>query len=317
MMGGRMKEAVNALLSFRFSEGRSVMGDGLNHVDLCFVVDTTGSMQPFISAAQAALLDTVEALSAKGGVDVQIGLVEYRDHPPQEMSFVTRHYPLTSDLKKMRKVINNLRADGGGDHPEAVYDGVSEAAVLTEWRAHSCRFILLVGDAPPHGYVAPVETVVVASAETRAGGGRRRSAGRTRGHVAGPTRGAKSACRCGLDAAQVTAAAEEHRVTVHALPMSDDVQTRGAFTEIAGGTGGGCAEHSEAGAVVGRIGQMLDAEFRSLQFDRQVLESSRQLASFDAGEISERLSCSRLQAAAAIARLGRRGFLQSIEGQLS
>lgn len=314
MRGGRMKEAVRrmsqALSSFRPAEGGSVMGDALNHVDLCFVVDTTGSMQPFISAAQAALLDTVEALGAKGGVDIQVGLVEYRDHPPQDVSFVTRHHPLTSDLKKMRKVINGLGADGGGDRPEAVYDGVSEAAVLTEWRAHSCRFILLVGDAPPHGYVAPL-SAEEAPAESVAAVARGRSTGRTRVRVAG---GAKSSCRCGLDVAQVTAAAEENRVTVHALPMSDDVQTRGAFTEIARGTGGVCAEHSEAGAVVGRIGRMLDAEFSSLQFDRQVLESSRQLASFDAGEISERLNCSRLQAAAAVARLGRRGFLQSFEG---
>ena len=289
------------------------MRDALNHVDLCFVVDTTGSMQPFISAAQAALLDTVEALSARSGVDMRVGLVEFRDHPPQEMSFVTRHYPLTNDLGEMRKVINGLRADGGGDHPEAVYDGVCEAAVLTEWRAHSCRFILLVGDAPPHGYAPP--RVIEEAAAARAPG---RRSGRTRGHVAADAGGARgSSCRCGLDAAQVTAAAEENRVTVHALPMSEDVHTRGAFTELAQGTGGECAEQSDAGAVVGRIGQMLDAEFRSLQFDRQVLEFSARLQSLDAGEIGESLGCSRLQAAAAVARLGRRGFLQNFVGQLS
>jgi hypothetical protein len=288
------------------------MKDELNHIDLCFVVDTTGSMQPFISAAQRALLDTVEALSAKSGVDIQIGLVEYRDHPPQEMSFVTRHYQLTSDLEKLRKAINGLRADGGGDHPEAVYDGVNEAAVLTGWRAHSCRFILLVGDAPPHGYVAPQRTVAVV-AETPVVRARGRRAGRSREHVAGGTGGAQSSCPCGLDVAQVTAAAEENRVTVHALPVNSDAQTVGAFTEIATGTGGECVPHSDAGAVVSRIGQMLDAEFRSLQFDRQVLECSARLASFEAGQISEHLGCSRLQTAAAIARLGRRGFLQSSE----
>jgi hypothetical protein len=154
------------------------MGDALNHVDLYFVVDTTGSMQPFISAAQAALLDTVEALGARSGVEIQVGLVEFRDHPPQEMSFVTRHYPLTADLGEMRKVINGLRADGGGDPPEAVYDGVQEAAVLTEWRVHSCRFILLVGDAPPHGY-APPRVIEEAAAATRPTG-RRASRARAR-----------------------------------------------------------------------------------------------------------------------------------------
>lgn len=292
------------------------MKDELNHVDLCFVVDTTGSMQPFISAAQTALLDTIETLSAKSGVDIQIGLVEYRDHPPQDMSFVTRHHQLTSDLEKLRKVINGLRADGGGDHPEAVYDGVNEAAVLTEWRAHSCRFILLVGDAPPHGYVAPqrAEAIVTEGPVARTRG---RRAVRSRERVAGGRGGAQSNCPCGLDVAQVTAAAEQNRVTVHALPVNSDVQTVGAFTEIAMGTGGECAEHSDAGAVVSRIGQMLDAEFLSLQFDRQVIECSVRLASFDAGEIGQQLGCSRLQTAAAVARLGRRGFLQSFEGRLS
>jgi hypothetical protein len=114
----------------------------------------------------------------------------------------------------------------------------------------------------------------------------------------------------------VTAAAEENRVTVHALPVNSDAQTVGAFTEIAMATGGECAHSSDAGAVVSRISQMLDAEFRNLQFDRQVLECSARLTSFEAGEISEHLGCSRLQTAAAVARLGRRGFLQSFEGQL-
>ena len=53
--------------SFTPREENKAMSDGLNHVDLCFVVDTTGSMSPFIGAARTALLDTVEALCAKGG----------------------------------------------------------------------------------------------------------------------------------------------------------------------------------------------------------------------------------------------------------
>ena len=87
-------------------------------------------MSPFLGAARSALLDTIETLGAKSGVDIRVGLVEYRDHPPQESSFVTRHYPLTDDLDRMRKAVNKLRADGGGDAPEAVYDGVQEAALL-------------------------------------------------------------------------------------------------------------------------------------------------------------------------------------------
>lgn len=284
-------------------------GDGLNHVDLCFVVDTTGSMSPFIGAARAALLDTVGALGAKGGVDLRVGLVEYRDHPPQDRSFVTRHHALTSDLTLMQKVINQLSADGGGDIPEAVYDGVSEAARLTEWRAHSCRFVMLVGDAPPHGYASTAQQA------TAADGGGRRAARRRGSHHSRGEAGEAGAprCLCGLDARQASAAAEEARVTVLALPMQNDAQTVGAFDELARATGGGCAPATGAEQVVARIGEMLDAEFRELGFDREVLEAAKILGSPDAGEIAARLGRTRLQAARSLARLGRRGFLKSFE----
>jgi hypothetical protein len=282
-------------------------GDGLNHVDLCFVVDTTGSMSPFIDAARGALLDTVGALGAKGGVDLRVGLVEYRDHPPQESTFVTRHHALTADLGRMQKVIGGLRADGGGDAPEAVYDGVSEAALLADWRAHSCRFILLVGDAPPHGYVARAASPEAAQEgpARRRGGARASGGARARG---------PETCLCGLDASRTTAAAEEARVTVHALPMQDDVATFGAFAELARATGGACAPPAGAEQVVARIGEMLDAEFGELGLDREVLEAARRLGSQEAGEIAGLLGRTRLQAARSLARLGRRGFLRSFEG---
>ena len=40
------------------------MMKALNHVDLCFVIDTTGSMGGFIQAAKQQLLDTIQLLSA-------------------------------------------------------------------------------------------------------------------------------------------------------------------------------------------------------------------------------------------------------------
>ncbi len=44
---------------------------------------------------------------------VQFGLVEYRDHPPEDTTFVTRVHPLTSSISKMKKYVDHMRADGG------------------------------------------------------------------------------------------------------------------------------------------------------------------------------------------------------------
>ena len=274
-----------------------VMTQALNHVDLCFVIDTTGSMGPFIQAAQQQLLNTMNRLRVESDVDLQVGLVEFRDHPPQDRSFVTRAYPLTADFKKMQKVINGLKADGGGDGPEAVYDGVDAACGLMKWREHSCRFVLLVGDSPPHGFRAQPQE------ETPARGRRR--------HVAHED-GFPEGCPCGLTAQSVTAKAENHRVTVHALCMGNDHNTLESFIEIAIGTGGQCAPARNAAEVVSKIVDVLTAEFRDLQFDAQVLVTMQRMKQLDIAATADALSCPRLQAAAAVARLGRRGFLDSM-----
>jgi hypothetical protein len=283
------------LLLFKRADENSDVTKLLKSVDLCFVVDTTGSMQPFIDAAQRQLIDTMSKLSANNSIDLRVGLVEYRDHPPQDKSFVTCIHQLTGDLKKMQKIINVLKADGGGDAPEAVYDGVFDACTKMEWQPYSCRFILLVGDAPPHGTHHQEQEFISGRARRR-----HNSFG-----DAWP-----DGCPCGLTTNTVTAAAENGRVTIQALSMQNAPVTVKSFAEIARSTGGHFALATTAGEVVSRIIAMLDAGFRDLQFDERMLEIVRKLGRIDVSALAEAISCPRLQAASSIARLGRRGFLQ-------
>ena len=201
------------------------MTKALNHVDLCFVIDTTGSMGGFIQAAKQQLLNTITLLSTESNINLQIGLVEYRDHPPQDTTFVTRIYPLTANLKKMQDSINKLQADGGGDFPEAVYDGIQDAATKIKWRDHSCRFILLVGDAPPHGF--QIDNNLDSFTHTD------------------PDKYPK-----GLTMQSVTATAENQRVTIHALCMNNEKITLQSFKSLAIGTGGECSNVNSGAEVI-------------------------------------------------------------------
>ena len=83
-------------------------------------------------------------------VDVRLGVVEYRDHPPQD-TMVFQVHPLVGDFRAARKYLDSLRASGGGDEPEAVFAGVVAACRELSWRRHARRMAMLVGDAPPHG----------------------------------------------------------------------------------------------------------------------------------------------------------------------
>jgi Mg-chelatase subunit ChlD len=263
------------------------MTNALNHVDLCFVIDTTGSMGGFIQAAKQQLLNTIQLLSTESNINLQIGLVEYRDHPPQDTSFVTRIYPLTSNLKQMQNDINKLEANGGGDFPEAVYDGIQDAATKMIWRTHSCRFILLVGDAPPHGF--KIDDNFDSFNHTD-----------------------PDKYPHGLTMQSVTATAENQRVTIHALCMNNEQMTLQSFKSLAISTGGQCANVSSGTEVIERIVSVLKNEFQNLEFDSQVLGIIQNTNSLDVTMIADILDCQRLQVASAIARLGKRDFLRQV-----
>lgn len=50
----------------------------------------------------------------------------YRDHPPQDRSFVTHTFQFTSDIDEIQRNVNWMSADGGGDAPESVACGLYE-----------------------------------------------------------------------------------------------------------------------------------------------------------------------------------------------
>lgn len=121
-------------------------------LDIAFVVDTTGSMKDDIRAVKDSLFDIVEKITEKTeNLVIRFGIVSYRDHPPQDRSYVTRVYDFTHKIKDVHKEISRLKPSEGGDTPEAVADGLFDARTKLSWAKEAYKILLLVGDAPPHG----------------------------------------------------------------------------------------------------------------------------------------------------------------------
>jgi Mg-chelatase subunit ChlD len=128
-----------------------VASKGVGELDLVFLVDETGSMGAYIAEVKRRLLELIDALHAAPLCrSLRLGLVSYRDHPPEDHSFVSRVVPLTDNLKAIRKGVERMEAQGGGDGPESVTDGLYDVVRL-EWRPRAARVVVWVGDAPPHG----------------------------------------------------------------------------------------------------------------------------------------------------------------------
>lgn len=253
----------------------------ISALDLAFIVDTTGSMGSLIADAQRQMIAIMDELLRAGDVDMRLGVVEYRDHPPQD-KMVYRVHGFTDDLERARETLNELRADGGGDAPEAVLDGVWAACHELAWRAHARRIAVLVGDAPPHGTGARDDSFA-------------------------------DGCPCGQTIASVTAAAEVERIALYAIALQPGLAP--SFGALSQYTGGEFFEMGQQETALERLKAILVDEFGHLDFDRRVLEEWHARPDSAVDDLAERLGSSRPAVSAALSRLGARGFIQSVAPQ--
>jgi hypothetical protein len=77
----------------------------------------------------------------------RIGLVTYRDKRDE---YVTKQLPLTHSVTSLQEFLDKINYGGGFDVREAVVEGLRVAIEEMKWKDKSKKFILLIGDAPPH-----------------------------------------------------------------------------------------------------------------------------------------------------------------------
>lgn len=77
-------------------------------------------------------------------------LVAFRDHPPQDSTYVTQEYAFTTDIEIMEANLRTLSASGGGDGPEA-QTAALHSALNSDWRDDGAKIAILITDSPPHG----------------------------------------------------------------------------------------------------------------------------------------------------------------------
>lgn len=124
-------------------------------LDVIFCIDTTGSMGSYIERSKTVINNMIKLFS-KNKEKPLFGVVAYRDHPPEDISYITMIHPL-GDASSALDFVKKLNAEGGGDAAEAVLQGLFDSVNKIEWRNiektdKTYRKLLIhVGDAPPHG----------------------------------------------------------------------------------------------------------------------------------------------------------------------
>ncbi|MBX7096504.1 MAG: VWA domain-containing protein [Myxococcaceae bacterium] len=119
-------------------------------LDVVFVLDTTSSMGGLIEGAKQKIWSIASRLASGTPTPrVRVGLVAYRDVGD---AYVTQVVPLSEDLDAIYAKLRGFRAEGGGDGPEAVQDGLHDAVTKMKWSDSKrvAKMIFVVGDAPAH-----------------------------------------------------------------------------------------------------------------------------------------------------------------------
>lgn len=119
-------------------------------IEVCFVLDTTGSMGGLIEGAKAKIWSIAnQMIAAKPTPTLRIALVGYRDRGDR---YVTKLFDLSEDIDTVYAHLQEFKANGGGDTPESVNQALHEAVSKVTWSQSRdvLKIIFLVGDCPPH-----------------------------------------------------------------------------------------------------------------------------------------------------------------------
>jgi predicted DNA-binding WGR domain protein len=117
-------------------------------VEVVFSFDTTGSMYPCLTQVRRNVKNTVTRLYEEIP-GIRIGIIAHGDYCDRNSTYVTKHLPLTDDVDKICKFVENVGPTGGGDAPEC-YELVLHEARSQPWSADTAKALVMIGDEMPH-----------------------------------------------------------------------------------------------------------------------------------------------------------------------
>ena len=117
-------------------------------VDLCFLVDCTGSMASYIQGVKEKIKTIVERSKRMlPDLNFSVAFVGYRDHCDGAARIVV--LDLTTSILEFQSFMGTVTATGGGDAPEDVFGGIEEVTKLA-WSKET-RILFHIADSPCHG----------------------------------------------------------------------------------------------------------------------------------------------------------------------
>jgi len=125
--------------------------------DVVFVIDATNSMEFVIDTVKKRVTDLVGRIQNLVP-NARVGIVVFKDKGDD---FTVRMSSLSFHADKLQSFISSVKAGGGGDYEEAVYEGVRTAVEDMDWRQYANRAVVVVASSPPkRNQIGALETTL-------------------------------------------------------------------------------------------------------------------------------------------------------------
>ena len=118
-------------------------------LDLLFIMDLTGSMEPYIDQVKNNMINIMNRIPIEcPGININLGYIGYRDVSEIAVNYIV-NIDFSQNYQQIQNRIKNVIADGGKDIPEEIAWAI-EKAIEKNWKSDA-RYSILVADAPCHG----------------------------------------------------------------------------------------------------------------------------------------------------------------------
>lgn len=116
-------------------------------IDICFLMDITGSMETWLQAAKDQTFEIVrKTRETTPDAEIRVAFVGYRDYGDKPQ-YVCHEFGNVDDILDS---IDRVHARGGDDQAEDVAGGLQNARMFV-WDEDAAKLLVHIADAPPHG----------------------------------------------------------------------------------------------------------------------------------------------------------------------
>ncbi|CAD8068123.1 unnamed protein product [Paramecium sonneborni] len=120
-------------------------------IEVCFLIDVTGSMDPYKEQAMKCIKESMKNIKIKTNRDALWATIAYQDFGElKQLGGLYKQFNFTPNPKEIEDYLSEIPCTGGGDAAEDIRGGIMQMIKNLHW-SKTFKIAVLICDAPTHG----------------------------------------------------------------------------------------------------------------------------------------------------------------------